>query len=216
MKPPHPVHPRRVHARRRWRPWLAYFTRRRLSTAWRRRCRRTIRRTGGARASLTFADYVDGDGRGARDASTRPPVVIGHSMGGLIAQHRRGEQPSAPALVLVSSTPPWRTGTTRHARALRCSTISSRSLAGRPLRGNPKAARKLVLHDLSPAEQRRPPRRSSPTSPARPTARWSSAARRSREGAVRCPVLCRQRRRRPAAQAGRSASGWPRSITPST
>jgi pimeloyl-ACP methyl ester carboxylesterase len=100
---------------------------------------------------LTFDHYLEAVMR-AYNALPRQPVVIGHSMGGLIAQHVAAKVPCA-GLVLVSSTPPWRTGTTRHAvpYTLR---YALPVITGRPIRSNARAALDLVLHDLSPEEQR--------------------------------------------------------------
>jgi len=54
--------------------------------------------------SCTLADYVD-DVRTVADSLPRPPVVIGHSMGGAVVQKYLTVQ-NAPAGVLVASAPP--------------------------------------------------------------------------------------------------------------
>jgi pimeloyl-ACP methyl ester carboxylesterase len=99
---------------------------------------------------LRFDDYVDAIAKvvGTFD---RPPILIGHSMGGLIAQHLAARSECA-ALVLLSSTPPWRPGGTRHTLPYLLS-YALPVLAGRPLRATSRAARDLVLHDLTAAEQ---------------------------------------------------------------
>lgn len=53
---------------------------------------------------LSVADYVD-DVSSVADALPNPPVIIGHSMGGLIVQ-KYLESHDAPAAVLMSSIPP--------------------------------------------------------------------------------------------------------------
>jgi pimeloyl-ACP methyl ester carboxylesterase len=55
-------------------------------------------------AGLTFDDYVD-DTLAVVDALGRAPVVVGHSLGGLVAQ-RVAELGRARALVLLASAPP--------------------------------------------------------------------------------------------------------------
>lgn len=104
----------------------------------------------GALAKLTFADYLAA-AAAAHATFARPPIVIGHSMGGLIAQHLAARAECA-ALVLVSSTPPWPTRATRHALPYVIPYFLP-VLGGRAIRADPAAALKLVLHDLSPAEQ---------------------------------------------------------------
>jgi pimeloyl-ACP methyl ester carboxylesterase len=80
-----------------------------------------------------------------------PPVIIGSSMGGLIAQHVAAETRPA-GLVLISSAAPWRGG--GKLAALQYALEYTLPIAaGWALRGNKAAARKLVLHDLSPNEQ---------------------------------------------------------------
>ena len=54
--------------------------------------------------SLSFADYVN-DVRRTVEAMPRPPVLIGHSMGGFVVQ-KYLEQYPAPAAVLMCSVPP--------------------------------------------------------------------------------------------------------------
>ena len=133
----------------RWRPWLEYFTsagftclapslpahdppdRNRLSR-------------------LTFDDYVKAM-VAAHATLGQSPVIIGSSMGGLIAQHVAARTKPA-GLVLISSAPPWKGGGRAAALPYALSYFLP-VLLGRPLRGNKNAARKLVLHDLAPDEQ---------------------------------------------------------------
>jgi pimeloyl-ACP methyl ester carboxylesterase len=101
-------------------------------------------------ARLTFRDYVDAM-IAAHATLPAPPVIIGSSMGGLIAQHVAAETKSA-GLVLISSAPPWRGGG-KIAALQYALEYTIPVAAGRALRGNKAAARKLVLHDLTPEEQ---------------------------------------------------------------
>ena len=169
----------------RWRPWMSFFT------AAGYRCvapslpahdppdRRALKR-------LTFADYLAAVAE-IHDTFARPPVVIGHSMGGLIAQHLAARAECA-ALVLVSSSPPWMARGSRHALA-HALPYTLPVLTGRPMRARPRAALKLVLHDLTPAEQ---------AEMVSIFALESGKAYRTMvlggapiaRGAVRCPVLC--------------------------
>jgi pimeloyl-ACP methyl ester carboxylesterase len=135
---------------------------------------------------LTFDDYLAAM-IAVADGLDRPPIVIGHSMGGLIAQHLAAATPCA-ALALVSSAAPWRTGTTRQAMAYTLSYLMP-VLAGRPIRANQKAARTLVLHDLSPAEQLElAPIFAYESGKAYRTMVFGGAP--IAPGAVTCPVLC--------------------------
>ena len=169
---------------KRWQPWLSYFT------AVGHEC--IAPSLPGhdppdptELAGLTFDDYV----AVIADACRRfdqPPIVIGHSMGGLIAQHLAAASACA-GLVLVSSTPPWRTGTTRRAVPYAFNYLIP-VITGRPIRANPKAARNLVLHDLSPEEQDElVPIFAYESGKAYRTMVFGGAP--MREGAVRCPVL---------------------------
>lgn len=57
---------------------------------------------------LRVADYVDDLGRAVaavREAEGAAPVLVGHSMGGLVVQHHLARR-TAPAAVLLASVPP--------------------------------------------------------------------------------------------------------------
>jgi pimeloyl-ACP methyl ester carboxylesterase len=137
-------------------------------------------------ASLSFADYLTAM-IAAHATLDRPPIVIGHSMGGLIAQHVAVSAPCA-GLVLVSSAAPWRTGTTRQALPYAFSYVLP-VLAGNPMRANPRAALELVLHDLPVAEQQElMPTFAFESGRAYRTMVFGNAP--IAEGAVTCPVLC--------------------------
>jgi pimeloyl-ACP methyl ester carboxylesterase len=103
-----------------------------------------------ALSRLTFNDYVDAMVAEHARLDT-PPVIVGSSMGGLVAQHVAARTRSA-GLVLVSSAAPWRGGGRMRAipSAMRYVVPVA---AGWRLRGSKRAALKLVLHDLSPEEQ---------------------------------------------------------------
>lgn len=133
----------------RWQPWLSYF----------RKAGYTCLAPSlpahdppdmEALARLTFDDYVDAM-VAAHATLDAPPIIIGSSMGGLIAQHVAVRTKSA-GLVLISSAPPWRGGG-KIGAAPYALFYAIPIAAGWALRGNKDAARKLVLHDLSPAEQ---------------------------------------------------------------
>lgn len=100
---------------------------------------------------LTFDDYLSSIAE-VCDSLATPPIVIGHSMGGLLAQHLAAARPCT-ALILVSSTPPWRAKTAWRAVPYAFYYVLP-VVTGRPIRAHPRAALNLVLHDLSPDEQR--------------------------------------------------------------
>jgi len=103
-----------------------------------------------ALSRLTFANYVDAM-VAEYESLGEPAIVIGSSMGGLIAQHV-AVRTNPRGLVLISSAAPWRGGS-------RAETLPYAALyfvpvlLGLPLTGSKRAARKLVLHDLTRAEQ---------------------------------------------------------------
>jgi pimeloyl-ACP methyl ester carboxylesterase len=137
-------------------------------------------------ARLNFVDYVEAIAAIVQGFD-RPPIIIGHSMGGLIAQHVAARFECA-ALVLLSSTPPWRTRGTRYAMPYLLSYVLP-VIAGRPIRASATAARDLVLHDLTPAEQRTlAPIFAFESGKAYRTMVFGRG--RVKKGAVDCPVLC--------------------------
>ena len=133
----------------RWRSWLAYFRAAGFTCvapslpAHDPPDRAALKR-------LTFRDYVDAM-VAVHATLDAPPVVIGSSMGGLVAQHVAARTRSA-GLVLVSSAPPWRNGGRMRAYPYALGYFMP-VLTGRPLSANRRAALELVLHDLSPEEQ---------------------------------------------------------------
>lgn len=134
---------------KRWEPWLAFF-RAQGFTCLAPSLPAHDPPDMAALAKLTFRDYVDA--MIAAHATLDPaPVIIGSSMGGLVAQHVAAETTSA-GLVLISSAAPWRGG--GKMAALQYALEYAVPIAtGQALRGNKVAAKKLVLHDLSPDEQ---------------------------------------------------------------
>jgi pimeloyl-ACP methyl ester carboxylesterase len=98
---------------------------------------------------LTLADCLAAVGEAAAKLD-RAPIVIGHSMGGLLAMMLAAEAECA-ALVTVAAPAPGRLpaqfGGFRYAIP-----HVGRILAGLPVKPSPAAIRSLVTHDLSPAE----------------------------------------------------------------
>jgi pimeloyl-ACP methyl ester carboxylesterase len=101
-------------------------------------------------ATATMADYLAALHK-ALDGLEEPPVVIGHSMGGLLAQQLAASAPCR-ALVLVASAPPWMLSAQLVALPHLLPMVPA-ILAGRPLRPSPTTLRELALHDLPAAEQ---------------------------------------------------------------
>jgi pimeloyl-ACP methyl ester carboxylesterase len=169
----------------RWRPWVRYF-----SAAGYRCFAPSLPAHDppdpAALAELTFADYVEALARVHATFQT-PPIVIGHSMGGLVAQHIAARLECA-ALVLLSSTPPWRTRGTRHALPYLMSYVLP-VVTGRPIKASESAAKTLVLHDLTPAEQRAlAPTFAYESGKAYRTVVFGQSP--VDRDAVKCPVLC--------------------------
>jgi pimeloyl-ACP methyl ester carboxylesterase len=129
-------------------PWLGYFR-----EAGYRGTSISLPGHGGAEpealARLTFADYVDAV-TGAVRRCEQPPVVVGHSMGGLLAMRAAMEAPVA-GLVVVNSPAPGGF-LVRPGVVVRELAQIGRALAGLPVMPSPQTVRALVTHDLSAAE----------------------------------------------------------------
>jgi alpha-beta hydrolase superfamily lysophospholipase len=98
-------------------------------------------------------DYVE-DVRDAVEAFPEPPVLVGHSMGGLVVQ-KYLEHASAPAAVLMASVPPAGTigavarQAVQHPAALLKANLFLRL---KPFVGTPKLARELFFTPDTPQE----------------------------------------------------------------
>lgn len=101
-----------------------------------------------------LADYVADVARVAASLPT-PPVVIGHSMGGLVVQHYLAQHP-APAAVLLASAPVdgvWRT-TLRTALRYPLALLKvNLRFSLFPLVATPSMARAMLFSSAMPAEQ---------------------------------------------------------------
>ena len=98
---------------------------------------------------LTLADCLAAIGEVAAKFD-RPPVVVGHSMGGLLAMMLAAEAECA-GLVTIAAPAPHRLPAQYSGFRYAVPHIG-RILAGLPVRPIPEAIRALVTHDLSPAE----------------------------------------------------------------
>lgn len=103
-----------------------------------------------ALANLTIGDYHKAVAQAHRDLD-RPPIVIGHSLGGLLAQHLAATAECA-GLVLVASLPPWRLPLSMKALPFFLP-LAPRVMLGRPIRPSRTGLEALTLHDLSVAER---------------------------------------------------------------
>ena len=104
-----------------------------------------------ALAVLTLNDYL----AALQNEVTRlsaPPIIIGHSTGGLLAQQLAATLPCR-ALVCVASAPPWTLALQMRALPL-VLPLMPRILSGRPIRPSEATLRNLALHDLPEKEQR--------------------------------------------------------------
>ncbi|MDR3436704.1 alpha/beta fold hydrolase [Telmatospirillum sp.] len=76
----------------------------------------SLRGHGGSEGTLAWAslaDYVDDVATAAADLGT-PPIVIGHSMGGLVAQHYLVAHPAAAGVLLAPLPPSGLTSSAMH------------------------------------------------------------------------------------------------------
>lgn len=115
-----------------------------------------------------------------------PPIVIGHSMGGLLAQHLAARTPCA-ALVLLASVPPgvlW-----AQPRVVpHLARLLPRILTGRPVLPSEATLRAVVFNDLSEDDQHAISRQLVPDSGRAFRSLLLGAVRLPRN-AVACPVL---------------------------
>lgn len=141
--------------------------------------RKALRRIG-------MPDYLDAL-LAVRQRMPAPPIVIGHSMGGLLAQQLVAASRCA-ALVCLASVPPgvlW-----AQARALpHLARLLPRILAGRPVLPSESTLRAVVFHDLPEGEQRELVARLVPDS-GRAFRSLILGLNRIRRRDVGCPVLC--------------------------
>ncbi len=123
----------------------------------------------------------------ARNQLSEPPIVIGHSMGGLLGQHVAANS-SCAALVLLGSSPPgvlW-----AHPKALpHLFALMPRIVAGQPLRPSDETLRAVVFNALSEAEAEEMAAVIVPDSGKAFRAQVFGTTPRVRRSAVRCPVL---------------------------
>jgi pimeloyl-ACP methyl ester carboxylesterase len=137
-------------------------------------------------AASTFDDFVAAMKR-AHAGFAEPPVVIGYSMGALIAQRLASEVPVAGLVLLAPATPfllppRWRLipSVFRHLWPV---------LTGQPFRITEDEARELVVHHLAVAEQEELIRDMVPES-GKAFRRTALALVRIPPKAITCPVLC--------------------------
>ncbi len=99
---------------------------------------------------LGFDDYVLAMRQAVSDTA-RKPILVGHSMGALIARLLAAEE-RARALVLVAPLPAGRVPVTAHALPF-VPLVAPFVVAGLPFRPTRGAVRRLALHDLPRIEQ---------------------------------------------------------------
>ena len=103
-----------------------------------------------ALARLGMKDYLAAV-VAARNAFDQPPIVIGHSLGGLLAQ-QLATRTACAAIILVASLPPGRLPVTAVALPHFLPLVPL-VLLGRPIRPTRIGLEMLTLHDLAVAER---------------------------------------------------------------
>ncbi len=136
--------------------------------------------------TATFDDYVSAV-RAVHATLDRPPVVIGYSMGGLVAQRLAATAECAGLVLLASATqwllpPNW-------PMIFRALPYVWPVLSGQPFRIDDDTLRLLVVHHLARAEQDEALRDVVPES-GRAFRAMALGLIRVRARDVRCPVLC--------------------------
>jgi pimeloyl-ACP methyl ester carboxylesterase len=139
-----------------------------------------------ALARLSLADYLASLGR-VRAVQRMPPILIGHSMGGLLAQQLAASGPCA-ALVCLASAPPG-VLPARFAALPYLVPLLPRILAGLTIHPSPATFRFLALHDLPGTEQDELVATLGAES-GRAYRSMILGTARVQASAVRCPVLC--------------------------
>src|ERR1051326_4402508 len=104
-----------------------------------------------ALASLTMEDYLAALEREAAQLSA-PPILVGHSMGGLLAQ-QLASKGRCRALISVASAPPWMLAARPRSLPYFLPILPA-PLAGRPVCPPESMLRALVIHHLPEEEQR--------------------------------------------------------------
>jgi len=135
--------------------------------------------------TLRIADYVASVQALAQNLP-HTPILVGHSMGGLVAQHLAATVPCR-ALVCVASAPTSVLVPQRIAWPYLLPLLPD-ILAGRPFRAPPDAMRVLALHDLPPEEADALCERGYESGKAYRELIFGLS--RVRTHAVACPVLC--------------------------
>ncbi|HEY9843540.1 MAG: alpha/beta hydrolase [Candidatus Sericytochromatia bacterium] len=102
---------------------------------------------------LNFQDYVDDTARMIQALPGHPPIVIGHGLGGLLAQ-KAAEQGLCSLAVLLSSAPPGRL--TAQPQTLPAFMPMMPGIAlGFPIQPTPQAMKQVAFNRLPAAEQER-------------------------------------------------------------
>jgi pimeloyl-ACP methyl ester carboxylesterase len=135
---------------------------------------------------LSLDDYLAALHR-VRSGLAAAPIVIGHSMGGLLAQHLAASGPCA-ALICLASAPPGMLPARLRALPY-LAPLFPRILAGRAIRPSAATFRYLALHDLPQGEQDDLVRTLGAES-GRAYRSMIMGTSRVRASNVRCPVLC--------------------------
>jgi pimeloyl-ACP methyl ester carboxylesterase len=131
--------------------WLRFFATRgwrTLAVARRGRCGLPPARADG----LTTAAYLE-DLNQVLDALAVPPILVGHSLGGLLAQ-KLAEQGRCAGAVLFAPAPPWMLLPQLDALA-RLLPLLPAILSGRPIRPSYSTAAHIVLNHVPEPDRRR-------------------------------------------------------------
>lgn len=106
----------------------------------------------GAVAGQSLTDYVKAVGEAIK-AQPAPPVLLGHSMGGLVAQ-LAAARTSLPGLILLAPSPPWGVAATSPEELLCAFGAAGLGMTSPVIEPQVGPLSRWMLNDLAPADRK--------------------------------------------------------------